>query len=621
MRLDYKWQVALIGALGLFMAILDTTIVSVALPKMQSYFHTDRDTITWVANGYLLASAAVIPITGYLSDRIGSKITFLSTLALFTVGSALCAVAPNEQALIAFRIFQGLGGGAMMPIVLALVYRVFPPAERGGATAVVGVPILLAPAFGPTVGGYLTTTFDWHAIFTINLPIGVIAFILGAIFLKGRGQAIADGSTGEEPLDSGRFDFIGLLFSMAGFTAIVYGISRAGSTSWTDQWALISLIGGGILLVVFTIVELNVSDPVMDVRLFLNYTFTSANILTWAISGFLFGSIYLLPIFFQTVQGHNALQSGEFVIVQGLGAAIATGVAGRLYNALGPKVLAVAGFILVTAGTWQLAHLDPTTSWQSLQPWLFVRGLGLGAVNIPLQTLVMSVVSNKQMARASSLTSVTRQSFGAIGLAALTTVFSQNFTNYRNNQIATAVPAATRAYVAKQTAPAVAAYIKQQAGIATQAAVNAYTAGSPTNPSTPLGNLTAQCAAQYGATASQHAADINACVSTNVANYAQSYGTAYALLHQTQFIAQYQALHAAELAKMAKDFAANYVLHTVIPATGTHALNDAFWISFIGCAAGIVLALFLGNDPNVKAIKDARKRGDKVESRQLVMSE
>lgn len=593
MRLAYKWQAALVLAIGAFMAILDTTIVSVALPQMQAYFHTDRDTITWVATGYLLSSAAIIPITGYLSDRIGSKTVLLTALALFTIGSGLCAIAPTERLLIALRIFQGIGGGALLPMAFAIVFRIFPPAERGGASAVIGVPVLLAPTFGPTLGGYLTTTYDWHAIFTINLPIGVVAFLLAALVLRGRAQATEDAASGEILPDTGRFDVLGLVLSMAGFTALVYGISRAGSTSWTDTYVLIALIGGGVLLLLFTITELFASDPVMDVRLFRNYTFTSANLLVWAVSGFLFGSVYLLPIFFQTVQGHSALESGEYVIVQGLGAAIATGIAGRLYNVAGPKLLVILGFILVTAGTWQLTQLTPTMPWQSLQAWLFVRGLGLGFANIPLQTLVLSVVSNRAMARASSLVNVTRQSFGAIGLAVLTTIFTQRLTTY-SNTYATQVASATKAYVAQQTQTA------------TATAVQAYTSGSPTDPTTPLGSLTAQCAAPYGASAPQHMAQIQACVQADVQQYAQTFAQTYAAQHGAQF---------------AKTFATQYFNQHILPTTATHALNDAFFISLVGCAIGIVLALFLGHDPSLRAAREARARGEHVETRLPIVGE
>jgi EmrB/QacA subfamily drug resistance transporter len=597
MRLDYKWRAAIVVSIGLFMAILDNTIVSVALPQMQSYFHTDRETINWVATGYFLAQAAIIPITGYLSDRIGTKTVFLTALAFFTIGSGLCAVAPNEHVLIGFRVLQGIGGGALFPTAFAVVFRVFPPAERGAAGAAIGVPVLLAPAFGPTIGGFLTTTFDWHAIFTINLPVGVIAFALAAIILRGRAASTAE--TGEPAPDQGHFDGLGLLLAMTGFTVLVYGITEAGTYGWNDTVfqrlhlggitlelsVLRYLIAGGVLLVAFIIDELVASDPVMDLRLFANYTFTATNVLTWVVSAFLFSSLFLLPIFFQNVQGRTPLESGEYVIVQGLSAAFATIISGRLYNRVGPRILASIGFALVTAGTYGFTQLTPTTSWQSLQVWMILRGLGLGFTNIPLQTLMLSVVSNRLMARASSLANVLRQVFGAIGLTVLTTIFVQRTSDYAASQAAS-VKAATQAAI-------------QQA---TQKAVAQYTSGSPTDLTTPLGKLVATCSAPFGKTASAHVQDIQTCVQQSTQQYAQQFGQSYAAQHAAQIAHQYAQQH-------------------VVPMATTQGLTAAFVISTIGCAVAIVLALFIGRDPNLVALKRAEERGETIQRQPVIVGD
>src|SRR5690349_2221124 len=185
MTKGYRWRVAAVVSLGLFMAILDNTIVSVTLPQMQKAFHTDFATITWVASAYFLAQAAVIPIVGYLSERVGTKLIDLAALILFTAGSALCAFAPTKEALIAFRVFQGIGGGVLLPIAFAIIFRIFPPNERGVANALLGVSVMMAPAFGPAVGGYLSTSFAWNAIFIINVPISVVALILALLVLPG----------------------------------------------------------------------------------------------------------------------------------------------------------------------------------------------------------------------------------------------------------------------------------------------------------------------------------------------------------------------------------------------------------------------------------------------------
>ncbi len=457
MRLDYKWQAALITAVGLFMAVLDNTIVNVALPQMADAFKTDRNTIQWVVTAYFLAQAAIIPVTGYLSDLIGTKRVFIGALLFFTLGSFLCVFAPNKELLFTFRVLQGIGGGALFPTAFAIIFRVFPPMERGAASAVLGVPVLLAPAFGPTIGGYLTTTFTWSAIFLVNVPIGIITVLLAWRILHAReaedDATVTAGAASRPQPQRGRFDVVGLILSMAGFTALVYGITQAASKSWNDPSVLPFLIGGGMLLVAFVINELLVKDPVMDVRLFLNYTFTASNILIWAISAFLFGSLILLPFFFEGVQNLTALSTGEIFITQGLAAALATIFSGRFYNRIGPRWLAAIGFALVTLGTIGLTKFTVSTTGADLQWWLILRGLGLGFANIPLQTLVLSVVSNRAMARASSLVNVTRQVAGAIGITILNTYLTQQTTNH--------VAAVTKSFFAGPVASATAKCVAQ----------------------------------------------------------------------------------------------------------------------------------------------------------------
>ena len=434
MRLSYRWQVAIVSALGLFMAILDNTIVSVALPQMQQAFHTDLSTITWVATGYFLSQAAVIPITGYLSDRIGAKLVFLVALGLFTIGSGLCAAAPNQTDLIIFRLIQGIGGGALFPVSFALIYRVFPPIERGMASAIIGVPVLLAPALGPTIGGYLTTNFDWNAIFTVNLPLGILTFLLALFILRSdKAEQTHNTTSAQQAPQGARFDILGLILAMLSFTALVYGISEASSLGWGSRTVLLSLISGSLVLVAFVMTELNVNDPVLDIRLFLNYTFSSANFLLWVLVASLFGSLFLLPFFFERIQGQSPLSAGTYLIAQGLASAVGVFLSGALYNRVGPRILAFLGFILITIGTFALTQLTVSTPGLSLQGWFVLRGLGLGFINIPLQTLALSVISNQAMARASSLVNVTRQVSGALGVSLLTTYLTQRATSHGND--------------------------------------------------------------------------------------------------------------------------------------------------------------------------------------------
>ena len=425
MRLSYRWQATIVIALGLLMAILDNTIVSVVLPQMAVAFHTDFQTITWVGTGYFLATAAVIPIVGYLSDRIGTKTIFLITLALFTIGSGLCVIAPNEKFLIAFRIFQGIGGGAMLPVAMAIIFRMFAPTERAGAITILMVPLLLGPAFGPTLGGYLATNFSWNAIFTINLPIGIVAFTLALLVL--RNSKAERAANGQEEVPQG-IDVPGLILSMGAFTTLVYGINQAGTRGWGDTLVVSFLVAGAVLLLAFVLVELRVKDPVMDMRLFRSYTFTMANILQWATVGVLFGSLFILPLFFESVQGLSSLTTGEILITQGLAMAVGLAIGGKLYNKVGPRILAIAGVGIATISMIGFTRMDVGTTGAELQIWLILRGLGLGLVAQPLQTLAVSVVSNQQMAKASSLISSTKIIASAIGVALLTTFLTQQTT-------------------------------------------------------------------------------------------------------------------------------------------------------------------------------------------------
>ena len=411
MRLAYKWQAAIVVVLGMFMAVLDNTIVNVALPRMQQAFDTDWQSVVWVASAYFLSSAAVIPVTGYLGDRLGSKRVWIASLAFFTGSSALCALAPTIGWLITFRVVQGIGAGALFPLALAIAYREFLPTERGPAAAVVGVPLLLAPTFGPTIGGFLTTTFDWQAIFLVNVPIGVVALALATLVLRADAPEIAAHSRG--------FDLLGLLLAMFGTLAVVYAIDRAGTRAWTDSTVVGLLISGTLLLVGFAVYELRSQDPVMDLRLFSIPSFITSNVVSWVIGAVGFGSLFLIPLYFENVLGRSPLDTGITLIPMGLAAAVAVGVTGRLYNRVGPRLLTMVGVGMLAVGSIGFTLAGPQTDPWSLTPWLILRGAGFGMAGVPIQNLALSVVSNVAMSRASSLFNVTRQIFAAAGVAGL----------------------------------------------------------------------------------------------------------------------------------------------------------------------------------------------------------
>ncbi len=435
MKPPNKYAVALTAALGLFMAVLDNTIVNVALTPMATSLNASLSSIQWVITGYFLAQAAIIPAAGYFSNIFGMKRVFILCLAFFTLGSLMCGLAQNETMLIIFRVLQGLGGGALFPLAQAIAFAAFPPAERAGASAVVGIPVLLAPAFGPTIGGLLTVNFGWEYIFFVNVPIGIIA-----IFLAWR---VFPADNLAENRRRGNFDYVGLSLSILGVLAVVYAFSlvsqsqpgtetpanpRGDIYGW-GYWLVWVLIGvGTALLAAFAFYELKVSkDPVLDLRLFKKYNFTIASILTWFTAIVVFGSLFMLPIFLEQVRTPNlsALDAGLALMPQGLAAAVAVALGGRFYNKLGPRTLVIIGSVLLIFSSWQLTQLTPTTDGVALMPWLILRGLGFGLTAIPVQTLALQAVSGPDLPKASSLFNVCRQIFSSIGIAGLATLFVQ----------------------------------------------------------------------------------------------------------------------------------------------------------------------------------------------------
>jgi EmrB/QacA subfamily drug resistance transporter len=421
-NLDYKWQAAIIVALGLFLSVLDSTIVSVALPAIRSDFHTDFNTVTWVVTAYFLAQAALIPVTGYISTRNGTKVVFLISMGIFVVGSALCVVAPSEKFLIVARVVQGIGGGGIYPTSFAIAYRAFPRDEWGRATTIIGVPVLLAPALGPVIGGYLTTVFDWRAIFAINLPLGAISFGLAMALLQSRSQDIGED---EDAVFGDRLDVPGLILAGVGFTVLVFGLTQAGTHGWSDTLVLGSLLAGILVLIVMALFELRAAEPVLEVRLFVNSTFLRAMAVLWTASAFYYGGLFLIPFFFERVEGLSALTSGEIMIIQGVGAAVGIGMGGELYNRLGPRRLITAGTVLLAVSSIGFSRLSVGSTGLSLQVWLLLRGLGFGVTNTPVQNLALSVVNRHDLGRGSALVNVTRQVFIAGGVAALASLTTQ----------------------------------------------------------------------------------------------------------------------------------------------------------------------------------------------------
>ncbi len=413
--LAYKWIVAIVVIFGLFMSILDTTIVNIAIPRLQTAFGADLNSVQWVITGYTLAQGVAIPLTGYFSNRFGLKRFYIVALTAFTLGSLLCGLAWSLPVLILFRILQGFGGSFLLPMTITLLYREFPPQERGVATGFLGIPILLAPALGPSLGGYIVTFGSWQLIFFVNVPIGILAVILSFLLLR-------------EFRPEGRqsFDFAGFVFVAAGLASVLYALSSASTDGWGSTTVLGFLIGGILALVIFVVVELSIirrgGQPLLDLTVFAYMSFTSANIANICITFALFGGLFVIPIYLQNLRGLSAFQTGLILIPQALGSMVSSLVGGRLVDRLGVRAVVIPGLLIAAFAFWQLSFLSLYTPYGWFQVLLIMRGLGIGLVAQPLIVAALSEIPPRQLAQASAINSVIRSVAGSLAVAILATV-------------------------------------------------------------------------------------------------------------------------------------------------------------------------------------------------------
>ncbi len=413
--LAYKWVVASVVVFGVFMSILDQTIVNIAIPRLQTAFGADIHSVQWVLTAYILTQGVVTPTAGYFADTLGTKRFYIISLGAFTIGSMLCGIAWSLPALIFFRVLQGAGGAALFPLSITMLFREFPPQERGIASGVFGVPALLAPAIGPTLGGYLVTYAGWQAIFFINLPIGILAIILVILFIR------------ETPIQANqRFDFLGFFFVALGLTLVLYGLSDASTDGWGSGQVIGSIISGLIAIAIFVFVELRIvrreGRPLLDLRLFTNRPFTLSIIASLFVIFSLFGGVFLFPLYLQNLRGQSAFEAGLVLLPQALAAMVATIVGGRLVDRIGVRGVMIPGLLILALATWELSFLSLYSSYGWLQLVLIIRGLALGFCVQPLTVAGLSEIRPRQLAQASSLNTVARAVASSLGIAVLATL-------------------------------------------------------------------------------------------------------------------------------------------------------------------------------------------------------
>lgn len=412
---SYKWLVALVIVFGLFASIMDATIVNIAIPSLQSVFGGSLSSVQWVLTGYTLVQGIATPLTPFLANRLGAKRLYLIGLATFTTFSALCGLAWSLPALIFFRLLQGLGGACLMPISIVLLYSVFPPQERGMAMGIMGVPLLFAPALGPTMGGYLITYASWQLIFYINVPIGIIGLILGMLLLR------------EVPREARmRFDLAGFLLVAVGLGTVLYGFSQVSTDGWSSTTVLGCLGVGLVALLLFVLVELERIDegrqPLLNLRIFADRAFTPSIIASSFVTFILFGGLFMVPLYLQSLRGLSPFQSGLLLLPQALASVVVAVVGGRLTDKFGTVPIVLPGLLILTYPLWGLAHLTTDTPYNWFQTLLIMRGLEMGLVAQPLmRASLVRIPPGPQLNQATALSTVTRFVTSSISTAILGT--------------------------------------------------------------------------------------------------------------------------------------------------------------------------------------------------------
>ena len=398
---------------GMFMSVLDSSIVNVAIPSIQNEFGGTTDDVQWVVTGYTLMLGVVVPLTAWLGDRFGLNRVYNLALLLFAAGSALCGLAWNLDSLVVFRIIQAIPGGLLPVLTLTMLYQIVPRERLGAAMGLYGLGVVFAPGVGPVLGGYLVEYVNWRLIFYINVPIGILGAVAAVLVLPGFPKVVGR-----------RFDALGFLTIAGGLFALLLAVSEGQSWGW-DSYPILGLISYGVLsLALFVVIELAVADPLLDIRVFRYWAFTNSLLLIAMVMVAMFGVLFYIPQFLQVVQGWGAFESGLALLPQAMAMAMLMPIAGRIYDRIGPRWPAVVGLTLGAVCTYSLRTLTIDTPREHVMWLLAVMGVGMGLAFMPIMTAGLAAIPATRVNTGSAFNNVMRNVAGALGVAGLTAILT-----------------------------------------------------------------------------------------------------------------------------------------------------------------------------------------------------
>lgn len=456
----YKWLVLGNVMIGTFMAVLDSTVVNTGLPAIMGSLGASINTAEWVLTGYMLAIASVLPAAAWLSDRFGYKRIYFLSLLLFTFGSFMCGNSSTIEELIFWRVIEGAGCGAIMPVGMAIVSNAFPPEQRGMALGFWAIASAASVSFGPSIGGYLVDNLNWNYIFYVNVPVGVLALFFTAIVQKEYRSGTAQS-----------FDIPGFITSGIFLPLFMYGLSEVNSSTNTQGWNSPIVLGSmwisAVVFMLFIYFELTVKHPLINLRVFKDRNFSLSNLMIFIFGIGMFGSTFLIPLYLQNNLGYTALQAGMFFIPVGIIQGFCSPIAGALGQRINPKILIATGLILMAFSFYLNFYLSFLTEKWYVMTSLILRGIGMGILFTPLLTLSLASVKAEMMAQASSVTNIIRQMGGSFGVAIFSHILTQR-TDYHTQRYSESLNYTGEVY--RQTIDNLSTFAVQTAGASTQTA-------------------------------------------------------------------------------------------------------------------------------------------------------
>jgi EmrB/QacA subfamily drug resistance transporter len=411
--MSYAWAVGVMSVSSTFISLIDSTVVNVALPTLGRDFHATTASVQWVIIGYLLSLAVVIPACGYLGDRFGTKRMFLFAIAIFTIASLLCATATSLAQLVAYRILQGVGGGMLNPLAVAMMLRAFAPEQRVRASRILMLPTVIGPSTGPVLGGILVTELSWRYAFLINLPFGLAAFAFGTYALREH----------REPPPE-HFDLAGFLLVGSGLPLLLYALSEGPLIGWRQASVIVTAVAGVVLLIAFGWRELRIDDPMLELRLLSDRMFCRANIVGFFGGGAFIATLFLAPLFVQEARGYDAFQSGLATFPEALGVLASTQLVAKLYPIIGPRKLISGGLCFVTAMLVCFSLCSSATNLWIVRLLMFGIGAGMATQIIGLQAAAYAGIPPSKNGHASAIFATQNRVGSALSIAILGTVLT-----------------------------------------------------------------------------------------------------------------------------------------------------------------------------------------------------